>query len=81
LGNGTVTVTGLAIGAATIATGGMKPPPDPHYRLRFPAEIISHAVWPYQVFSLRLREVEFRAASSASLRRASTKPRDPRCSI
>ena len=25
----------------------MKPPPDPHYRHRFPAEIISHAVWQY----------------------------------
>ena len=27
----------------------MKPPPDPHYRHRFPAEIISHAVWLYHV--------------------------------
>ena len=25
----------------------MKRPPDPHYRHRFPAEIISHAVWLY----------------------------------
>jgi len=36
----------------------MKPPPDPHYRHRFPAEIISHAVWLYHVFSLSLRDVE-----------------------
>ena len=36
----------------------MKPPPDPHYRLRFPAEVISHAVWLYHVFSLSLRDVE-----------------------
>jgi putative transposase len=36
----------------------MKPPPDPHYRHRFPAEIISHAVWLYHVFSLSLRNVE-----------------------
>jgi putative transposase len=36
----------------------MKPPPDPHYRHRFPAEIISHAVWLYHVFSLSLRKVE-----------------------
>ena len=36
----------------------MKPPPDPHYRHRFPAEIISHAVWPYHVFSLSLPDVE-----------------------
>src|SRR5271166_6508187 len=39
-------------------TGGMKPPPDPHYRHRFPAEIISHAVWLYHVFGLSLRDVE-----------------------
>ena len=30
----------------------MKPPPDLHYRYRFPAEIISQAVWLYHVFSL-----------------------------
>jgi putative transposase len=36
----------------------MKPPPDPHYRHRFPAEIICHAVWLYHVFSLSLRDVE-----------------------
>ncbi len=34
----------------------MKPPPNPHYR--HPAEIISHAVWLYHVFSLSLRDVE-----------------------
>jgi putative transposase len=33
---------------------------DPAYysRHRFPAEIISHAVWLYHVFSLSLRDVE-----------------------
>ena len=36
----------------------MKPPPDPHYRHRFPAAVISHAVWLYHVFSLSLRDVE-----------------------
>jgi putative transposase len=36
----------------------MKPPPDPHYRHRFPAEIISHGVWLYHVFSLSFRDVE-----------------------
>jgi putative transposase len=36
----------------------MKPPPDPHYRYRFPAEVISHAVWLDHVFSLSLRDVE-----------------------
>src|ERR1700757_433516 len=34
------------------------PKPAPHYRHRFPAEIISHAVWLYFVFSLSLRDVE-----------------------
>ena len=36
----------------------MKPPPNPHYRHRFSAEIITHAVWLYHVFSLSLRDVE-----------------------
>ena len=36
----------------------MKPPPDPHYRHRFPAEIISHAVWLYFRFNLSHRDVE-----------------------
>ena len=36
----------------------MTSPPDPHYRHRFPAAIISYAVWLYHVFSLSLRDVE-----------------------
>ena len=36
----------------------MKKPPDPHHRHRFPAELISHAVWLYHVFSLSFRDVE-----------------------
>src|ERR1700728_519894 len=36
----------------------MTPPADPHYHHRFPAEIISHAVWLYHVFSRSLRDVE-----------------------
>src|ERR1700685_1573156 len=36
----------------------MKSPPDPCYRQLFPAEIISHAVWLYHVFSVSLRDVE-----------------------
>src|ERR1700723_3890697 len=36
----------------------MTPPAAPHHRHRFPAEIISHAVWLYHVFSLSLRDVE-----------------------
>ncbi len=37
---------------------GIKLPPDLHHRHRFPAELISHAVWLYHVFSLSLRDVE-----------------------
>ena len=29
-----------------------------YHRHRFPAEIISHAVWLYHVFSLSLRDIE-----------------------
>ena len=47
--SGIVTVTG---------SGGMRRLPDPHYRLRFPAGIIVHAVWLYHVFSHSLRDVE-----------------------
>jgi putative transposase len=38
--------------------GGMKKPPNPHSRHRFPTELISHAVWLYRVFSLSFRDVE-----------------------
>ena len=36
----------------------MRKPPDPHYRHRFPAELISHAVWLYHIFTLSFRDVE-----------------------
>jgi putative transposase len=36
----------------------MKTQPDPHFRHRLPAEIISHAIWLYDVFSLSVRDVE-----------------------
>jgi hypothetical protein len=36
----------------------MRKPPDPHYRHRFPAELISHVVWLYHVFGLSFRDVE-----------------------
>jgi putative transposase len=36
----------------------MKPQLDPHYRHRFVAEIIGHAVWLYHIFSLSLLDVE-----------------------
>src|SRR5919205_525784 len=36
----------------------MKRAPDPHHRHRFPAEIISHAVWLYFTFALSFRDVE-----------------------
>jgi putative transposase len=45
----------------------MKKPPDPHYRHRFPAELISHAVWLYHVFSLSFRDVELLLAERGVL--------------
>jgi hypothetical protein len=36
----------------------MRTTPDPYRGLRFPAEIIAHAVWLYHRFSLSLRGVE-----------------------
>lgn len=36
----------------------MTPGPSAYRRHRFPAEIISHAVWLYLVFSLSLRDIE-----------------------
>ena len=36
----------------------MMPQPASYPRHRFPAEIISHAVWLYHLFSLSLRDVE-----------------------
>jgi hypothetical protein len=56
--DGIVTVTDLAVRLETNETDGMKSPPDPHYRHRFPAEIIIHAVWLYHVFGLSLWHVE-----------------------
>ena len=46
------------VGAGGEEAGGMKAPPDPNYRYRFPAEIISHAISLCHVFSLSLRDVE-----------------------
>jgi putative transposase len=45
----------------------MKPPPDPHYRHRCPAEIICRAVWLYHLFSLSLRDVELLLAEAAAI--------------
>ena len=40
----------------------MKTPPSHHHRHRFPAEIISHAVWLYHTFSLSFRDIELMLA-------------------
>ena len=40
--------------------------PASYPRHRFPAEIISHAVWLYHVFSLSLRDVELILAASGT---------------
>jgi putative transposase len=55
---GIITVPAWAARMETDKIGGMKPPPDPHYRHRFPAAIICYAVWLYHVFSLSLRDFE-----------------------
>jgi len=48
----------VATGIGMRHGGGMKRDPDPHHRHRFPAEIISHAVWLYHTFCLSFRDVE-----------------------
>jgi putative transposase len=40
----------------------MKRASDPHFRHRFPAEIISHTVWLYHTFCLSFRDVELMLA-------------------
>ena len=57
----------MAASPAVGETGGMTPPPYPHYRHRFSAEIISYAVWLYHVFSLSLRDVELLLAERGTL--------------
>ena len=48
----------VAPGGKLGEAGGMTPQPITYYRRRFPADIISHAVWLYHMFSLSLRDVE-----------------------
>lgn len=48
----------MVVGSSQGDHGGMRQPPNPHHRHRFPAELISHAVWLYHVFSLSFRDVE-----------------------
>jgi len=43
--------------------GPMRRAPDPHYRHRFPADIIAHAVWLYHAFALSFRDVELLLAA------------------
>lgn len=38
--------------------GGMRQEPDPHYRHRFPAALIAHAVWLYHTFPLSFCDIE-----------------------
>lgn len=49
---------GLALGGKSGEADRMTPQPISHRRHRFPAEIISHAIWLYHVFGLSLRDVE-----------------------
>ena len=45
----------------------MTPEPATYRRHRFPAEVISHAVWSCHVFSLNLRDVELLARRGVKL--------------
>jgi len=63
---GIVTVTGLGSQGRDRQDRRHETSPEPHYRHRFAAEIIGHAVWLYQVFSLSLRDVELLLAERAS---------------
>ena len=45
----------------------MNTAPNPHYRHRFPAEIISHAVWLCHVFSLSFRDLELTLAERGAI--------------
>ena len=65
---------GLSARPETDNSDGMKPPPNPHYRRRFPAEIISHAVWLYHVFSLSLRDVELLLVQLSGALSSPTRP-------
>ncbi len=46
----------------------MTPEPATYPGYRFPAEIISHALWLYHVFSLSLRDRKLRTILDAVLR-------------
>ena len=54
--------------------GGMMPELRTYRGFRFPAEIISHAVWLYHVFSLSLRDVELILAERGVDRRGILTP-------
>ena len=49
----TLGVVRLALVGAAWQVSGMRTTPDPYRGFRFPAEIISHAVWLYHCFILR----------------------------
>jgi putative transposase len=55
---GIAKLTWLVPGRESSKADGMTTQPASYPRHRFPAEIISHAVWLYHVFRLRLRDVE-----------------------
>jgi putative transposase len=55
---GIANLSRLVPGQGSSDAEGMTTQPAAYPRHRFPAEIISHAVWLYHVFSLSLRDVE-----------------------
>ena len=51
-------VVSLAMAVGMWQVASMKTKPSAYHGFRFPAAIISHAVWLYHCFSMSLREVE-----------------------
>ena len=47
--------------------GGMSKAANPHYRHRFPAELISHAVWLYHMFNLSFWDIEMLLAERGGI--------------
>ena len=55
----------MAVVAGVSQTGGMIAAPSLYRRHGFPAEIISHAVWLYHLFSVSLGDIELILAERA----------------
>jgi putative transposase len=57
----------LVVRERLMQAGRMNKAPDTPFGQRFPTEIISHAAWLYNVFSLSLRNVELLLAETGMI--------------